>query len=352
MNLLTSSRLRTYRECARKHHLRYVLGWTPVRDSEALRVGTAVHLGLEAWWKSPIVVRALERALAAVQGVGADAYEQVRIEEMLRGYDRHWIGQCLRYRTIAVEQQFRAPLLNPETMLPSRTWELAGKVDAIAADYETGKTVVVEHKTCSEDIDDAACDYWAKLSMDHQCSAYVLGAEALGHEVDEILYDVIRKPGLRPKLATPAESRKYKKDGSLYANLRDADESPDEYRVRFHDEIKARPGRYYQRRQVMRSNSQLRDFLFDAWQQAKQMHEAERMGRSPRNPEACHRFGRCWAWDICANGLDPEASPDLFVRLDDIHPELKEEENGTESKPAEWWEDDTPERADGSASGT
>ena len=391
MNLLTSSRLRAYRTCARYHHLRYVEGWSPVREQEALRVGSAVHLGLEAWWECDVPLDAFESAMGAVRGVGIDAYEQVRIEEMLRGYDRHWLGDRLRFKTIAVEQSFRAPLLNPETMHASRTWALAGKVDAIARDLETGKTVVVEHKTCSEDIQDAACDYWAKLSMDHQCSAYVLGAEALGHQVDEILYDVIRKPGIRPKRATPPESRKFKKrrpakdavperviksgprkgevvPGSLgdpgemhlpedhpsllHANQRLEDETPDEYRIRVREDIKARPERYFQRRQVMRSNSQLRDFLFDAWQQAKQMHDAERLNRAPRNPEACHRFGKCWAWDICANGLDPSGTPDMFVRLDDVHPELKEvDTNDTDSKPAEWWKDDASERAEGSPAG-
>ena len=50
MNLLTSSRMRAFRDCPRLHRYLYVEGWRPVRDSEALRFGTLFHLGLEAWW--------------------------------------------------------------------------------------------------------------------------------------------------------------------------------------------------------------------------------------------------------------------------------------------------------------
>ena len=48
MNLLTSSRMRAFRDCPRLHRYLYVEGWRPVRDSEALRFGTLFHLGLDA----------------------------------------------------------------------------------------------------------------------------------------------------------------------------------------------------------------------------------------------------------------------------------------------------------------
>ncbi len=80
---------------------------------------------------------------------------------------------------------------------------------------KNGSVILVEHKTTSEDIE-ITSDYWLKLMLDGQISQYYLGAKALGYEVTECLYDVIRKPSMRPYSATPEESRKYKKDGTLY----------------------------------------------------------------------------------------------------------------------------------------
>jgi hypothetical protein len=51
--LITNSELGTYRACARKHHYRYDLLRRPVDDgTEATRLGTLLHLGLEAWWRA------------------------------------------------------------------------------------------------------------------------------------------------------------------------------------------------------------------------------------------------------------------------------------------------------------
>ena len=327
--LLTSSRLRSYRSCARKHHHTYNEGWRPVRESEALRVGTLVHLGLEAWWNAlPAPTGAalpLAQALAAVHGRANDGYEQARVDEMLRGYHERWIADAVRYDVVAVEAAFEVPLLNPKTMAASRTWRLAGKVDGIVRERATGRVLVLEHKTTVSAIESDADDYWPRLAMDHQCSAYVLGAEGMGHVVGGIVYDVIRKPGAKPYRATPPEKRKYKKDGTLYASQRERDETPGEYRARVRADVASRPERYFQRREIPRVSSQLRDFMFDAWQQAKQMRAAQRLGLHPRNPEACTQYGRCWLWHVCSDGERLDEHPDRYVRLRDVHPELKED---------------------------
>ena len=42
--------------------------------------------------------------------------------------------------------------------------------------------------------------------------------------------------------------------------------------------------------------------------------------------QACHRFGTCSYWDVCANGLKPEDDPERFERVESVHPELDLEE--------------------------
>jgi hypothetical protein len=312
MRLLTNSRLRIYRECERKHDIMFRQAIRPLREGEALRFGSLLHAGLEAWWRG----EGLDGALAAVQ-VESDPFDRVKAEELLRGYDAHWISPP--EDVIGVEVEFRAPMLNPETGAASRTWQHAGKIDALIPN------VVIEHKSTSESIADDSDHYWQRLAMDHQISGYVVGAEALGHEIKATLYDVVKKPSLRPLKATPVESRKYTKDGRLYASQREWDESAEEYAVRLREDIAVDPERYFQRRVIPRLDSQILDYRLDAWQAGRAIREAELAGRAPRNPEACFRYGRCAFWDHCANGLDLTTSPD-FVLVENVHPELTQQE--------------------------
>lgn len=393
--LLTSSRLKDYRRCPRLHHYRYQLGVRPIETQDELRFGTLVHLGLQRWWEAlleePARSKALEAieqpnvrdlvaageqlqaALAAVEGLAADAYEQARLEELLRGYDTRW---CLeRLIPIAVEVQFTAPLVNPVSGRISITYQLGGKLDVLARDIR-GRVVIVEHKTSGEDITTGS-KYWQRLRMDGQISQYFAGARALGYEPTACLYDVLGKPRLEPRGATPEAEReltlpKYRAcpeckrkggeataphldqdtgvvcgDGRSFAlpdgrqvdvpgepgkvisepprykaNVRLAAESPAEYRNRIIDAIVAEPGRYFARGEVVRLEADEAEHAGDTWALAKSMREAELAQRAPRNPDACVLYGRaCAFFDVCTGAASID-DPARFERLDNVHPEL------------------------------
>lgn len=335
--LLTASRMRCFRTCPRLHQLRYVEGWRPVNEAEALRFGSLMHLGLEAWWRaaggapvelcdgcaSVVTTREpIDAALCAVHGRAYDPYEQVRLDELLIGYDARWRDAAAEYEVIAVECEYRAPQINPGTMKTGRTWELGGKIDAIARRRSDGHVLVVEHKTTSEEISSDVDHYWQTLALDGQISGYVIGAEALGHQVDEVLYDVIRKVTIRPLRATPVESRKYTKDGRLYAAQREADETVDEYRTRVRASIAEDMPRFFQRRSIPRTESQIRDYLQDAWQLGRAMREMELDGHAPRNPAACHQYGTCSMWLVCSTGSHPSQFQAEFRLAGNRNPEL------------------------------
>lgn len=320
--LLTASRLKTARRCAREHHLRYGLGYTSAEDAAALRVGTGIHLMLEAWWKTEPGAR-LDDALAELARYEwADEYERVRAEAMIVGYHTRWDDASRAYDVLGVESSFRAPLRNPETGGTSRTWELAGKIDAIVRERGTGRVLVVEHKTTSEDCSPGS-DYLKRLVLDGQVSLYFVGAEVVvGAPIDGCIYDVIRKPTIRPLRATPEEARKYTKDGRLYANQRDTDETPDEFRARLFDAIAEDPAKHYARAEVVRLDGEVDEALYDVWQTARTLRDYELREFHPRNPDACVRYGRtCEFWPVCTGqaSLDDQT---LYRRLDDVHPEL------------------------------
>lgn len=310
--LLTHSRLKDARACLRLHHFKYDLGYRPVVEADATRFGSLIHRGLEAWWRfGQLDGRfgdniALESALVAartpIDDVALDPFDLARAEELLRGYHARW---RMDYEVLDVEKRFQGELVNPSTGATSRTWLLGGKIDAIARDRQ-GRVLVVEHKTSSEDISPGS-DYWIRLRMDAQVSIYHDGARVLGHDVEGCLYDVVKKPGIRP----------------LKANTRrDADETPAEFAERLRADIAAAPEKYFQRGEVVRLEEDLEEHRFDLWQLGQILREAEAAGRFPRNPDACKRYGRsCEYLPVCSRQASLD-DPTLYRRSSITHPEL------------------------------
>ena len=318
--VITNSELRTFRRCAREHHLRYRLRRRPIRDADTLRFGTLLHAALEAWWRAPAFPES--RLVAGIKAIedharatDVDPYDRVDAEELMLGYTARW-GDAVP-AVIGVEAQFEAPLVNPVSGAPSKTYRLGGKLDVLFA-YG-----FMEHKTTSEDIG-LGGDYWRRISaLDSQVSMYTVGARALGVD-GPCTYDVIRKVALRPKRATPVESRKYTKDGKLYATQREHDETPDEYRVRVREHIAENPERYYSRGEIVRLEHDEAEHAADVWQTARAMRDAELAERFPRNPDACLRFGReCEYLAVCSGqaSIDDDSR---FRTAETAHEELEE----------------------------
>lgn len=334
--LLTQSRLASARACQRLHHLKYELGYRAIVELGGRKFGTLVHKGLEALWRARMAKAsaedALNAALAAVQGE-ADPFERVKAEVLLAGYSARWPDTD--YEVLAVEAQFTSELRNPATGAASRTWVLAGKIDVVVREIATGRVLIVEHKTSSEDITPGSF-YWRRLRMDNQISTYFAGATALGYDPAACLYDVIGKPGIRPAKATPVEARKYTKPtktepSRLYKDQRENDETPDEYRARLTDAVAAEPDRYFARGEVVRLDGEMDDALTDIWDTAKQIQEAKIAGRNPRNPSACMAYGRaCDFFEHCS-GTAALDDPALFTRSDNVHPELAQETTNAET---------------------
>lgn len=316
--ILSSSRLKDARACQRLHRYRYGLGYRPAEEATALRFGTLVHAGLEAWWRADSTDKALSAALSAMAGE-ADPFERAKAEALLVGYHARWSEARELYEVLSVEAKFEAPLVNPETGRPSQTWQLGGKLDVLARERSTGRVAIVEHKTASEDIGPGT-DYWRRLRMDGQVSIYYAGAAALGHPADLCLYDVLKKPAQRPK--KQAAEVKLKKDGTPYAGQQLADETPEEYRARILEAIAEAPNDYFARGEVVRLEGEVAEALFDIWQIGQQLRESERIGRFPRNPGACLQYGRtCPFLGVCSGEASLD-DPTQFKKLDNPHPEL------------------------------
>lgn len=385
MELLTASRLRARRRCARLHHLSYDLGYRPAVQADELRFGSLTHLGLEARWMAlmPEAVRhhlvdvrhapagegpehytdtelaildglPLEASLLAVKGQSSDPYEQARVDVMLRGYHLKWPEDAERYEVLGVEEQFTAQLINPETGFPSKRFQLAGKLDVIVRELSSGRSLIVEHKTSSEDTSPGS-DYWKRLRMEGQISTYFAGMRALGYDPAGCVYDVLGKLALRPsgvpltdeagvKIVLDQSGQRVRtKDGKKWRETGDSasgyvlqtrPETPEEYEARLVEALAADPDRYFGRAEVARLEQDELEHASDTWQLAQGLLEEQRRARllqiehrdprlaAPRNPDSCVMYGRaCAFFDVCTGAASLDDAT-RFTRLEQVHQEL------------------------------
>jgi len=321
--ILTHSRLSCFRACPRRHYLRFELGLRPESDGLALRVGTGFHAALEAQDKGQDASATLEAAIA-------DPFDLALVAAMFNGHRQRWEAEGLE--AVAAELPFDLPIVNPETGAATPLFRMAGAIDRIVR-LPDGRVALMEYKTTSRDFSPGA-DYWVALHKDQQLSIYVIAARALGYDVTTVLYDVTRRPQQRPLKATPVEERKYTekasklKDGtvrpagSLYANQRESDETPDEFAARVAESIAAAPEQHFARIEIARLDDDLAKCQAGVWQQMQTLRAMQRGGGWYENPGACFSPSPCSYLPICDRSDLEQTTPPGFVRSDDLHPEL------------------------------
>lgn len=340
LQLLTNSRRNSFGTCHKRHAFEYELCRRPVQDAQALWFGDLVHKGLEAWYLSHwrgLEVAAVE-AMAAIQAHGqkCDPYAVAAALAMLEGYGERYASDD--FRVLAVEQHYEIPLVNPDTNAPSRTWKLAGKLDAIIE--RDGKVYIVEHKTTSDSIA-ADSRYWAKLAIDGQVSGYYMGCQALGWNPDGCEYDVLAKPTFNPRSVPLVDDdgvktvhdangeRVRNKDGKTWRQTGDTAqgftlqtrlETVDELYTRVRADIAANPDEYYRRQDVPRLDADLVEYLGDMWAVGREIADAQASGRWPKNPRSCDIYSGCPYFEVCA-GRESIENPHVFKDTP-IHPEL------------------------------
>lgn len=307
--LLTHSRMHCAKTCLRKHYLSYELRMKPIDSGAPLRMGSAFHLGLEAYDKTAIASdghRAIIDNYYANRPQWADGDEwDVECEKVVNLYLGHvWRWHLDRYDVVATEREFSIPLIHPTTGEEHERFQLAGKIDRIVR-LPDGRLAVQEYKTTSDDLAPDS-NYWRRLRIDSQISLYVMAARSLGFDVETVIYDVTRKPAIRPKLVKTVR------------------ETSHEYGKRLYGDIMERPDFYFARHEIPRLDADLEDFAAELWQIAGTLGDCQEHGRWFRNTAACLAPYQCVYFNVCTNGIDPavDGVPAGFEIADTPHLEL------------------------------
>lgn len=345
---LTNSMRSCWNACHRKYKFSYLDLVKRNKTSDALLFGTAFHEMMEVYWGAMLKGLDCEEEILKIAEEFAvkndDVFGGKTLLALFNGYvDKYIDSDMENYSCVSVEAEFNTPLLNPENggAGQSKTFHLAGKIDGIIAKKADGSIAILEHKTTSLDIDPAS-DYWLKLPIDGQVSGYYLGAASLGYSAESCLYDVIKKPSIKPshsipvldenglKVVVDAEGNRamnkngtprQSEDASKGLFMQKRDETADEWFDRITADINADSDKYFQRMEITRSETDLEDYLFDMWSLSKELIEAERTGRFSRNPNGCSQWGTCEFFDVCTGSasIDDEI---LFTKKEKANEEL------------------------------
>lgn len=380
-DLYTTSRIRTWRDCQRKHGFRYELG-AIAPSTPAMSFGTDGHGVLEAWYRAWKLAGwtfedgvhqardcgcareicpadRMAAAFAAIDAADLSDIDRAKLRVLAAAYDARWGGEP--WEVIAVEAEFRYWLGDVE---------MGGKLDALVRHTETGAVYVVEHKFTAADFSPGA-PYWQKLELDTQISVYHDGAAtAFDVEIAGCVYDVLKRPLHDLKLATPIEAQKFTvgkgckkcggsakagaveqgrgyytvslvtvenivcdecagtgwkkdKDGvpeapRLHSNQRAEDETLDEFQERLASEVAERMDDFLARSVIVRLDSELPRMRQEIIDTVSAMRVLSDKGLAPPNHGACSQ-GRemCAFFSVCCG----RQSIDEFPR-GAVHSEL------------------------------
>ena len=275
---VSHSELVSFLTCNRLHHYQYRLRREPKTTAEPLLVGRRVETIIKQLWL----------------GQTPDLSELPPEERALcKAYPIWWQYHTLRVKSVDIPFQVEIAGV-----------QYIGEFDGDGEDK--GDEVIVELKTTSDDISLGA-PYWRRIAqVDPQVTTYLMAARAQGRPLRRVVYDVIRKATLERAKATPLDKRKYTKVTKaepvprLYANMRETDETDDEYELRILEDIEKQPDRYFQRQDIVRYEDEHQAHMRDVAGNVRLMQVVESMPEAPRNVNSCFKWGRvCPYLPVC-----------------------------------------------------
>jgi len=278
---------------------------------------------------------AIEAINAQPQTDDRSALVSAKCRALLRGYHARWGASNHEVQVLEVEEIAMAPMTNPATLRKSKSLYTAGKLDLVI--QRDGKRVLWDHKTTSDDIADPCGTYWRQLVVESQPSHYMWLKWLLGDKLDEACWDVIRKPGISPRLfkskaekAAAVASRRWfdghLSDESMHWLQENDRENIEMYEYRLTSEVLVNYDRYYQRKTIPRLDSEVMDYASELWDSGQLLLGSRKHNRWPKHPSSCMNYGRpCPYLGICS-GFDNAESANWTTRAQ-AHGELTPEQD-------------------------
>jgi hypothetical protein len=337
---LTYSAMEAWGRCETEYRLAFEELIVPVEYPAALAIGSGFHAGVEALHRGRSLADAWAIAAQKIEAFAAKAClhldeegkgelaaalarDAAKTRAMLRAWlERHdtqpptgapagevrFLDRDLE--VVETELALEAPLVNPLTGRPSRTFILAGRVDAVVRHRDGDRRFsradgtegwhICEIKTTGEDLD----EFIEAMRFSSQPAIYqALAGARLARDFGPCLgtvLDIARKPTIRPKKG----------------------EAPEAFEARALDEYRKEPDRYFRRVVLPVDEALRREAMVNAWRIADGIRRAERFGYVSKRGPACRgAFGPCRYRPLCWSN-----DRTGFVRKQTAHEELADQE--------------------------
>ena len=370
---LSATSIGCFKQCPKRYYFRYILGLTPIEDTDALRVGTNYHRVQEIYDAEPGGVckecNGCELTLACTlcNGTGQnpsdpmDAVirhlnerystppvsktieewetEKITILYTLIGYRWWYEQQDQGYEVESLEQKFDLPLISPTSGAKLRG-KLLGKIDRVFAAGHN--RFVHDYKSTSKNIDPDST-FWAHLTLDTQTRLYTYAASQLGLGMCGVLYDAWHKPGIKPKKLSQSDSKKFVASGEycgqefevgpglevLEINGKPAEvepgakpgtfairETPEMFGARLLEDITTRPEFYFARREIVHHSTDIEAFQHQLANIYYTIRHMKKTGAWWENEHECEATFRCPYLDLCYNHIElgPDEIPENFEK--------------------------------------
>jgi hypothetical protein len=397
--ILSASAITALKFCPISFYYRYVLGIRKRVEDEALRIGNGWHEGLDiisTTPETPCKLCAGEKRndpdcyLCGGGGFVTDIWESVArmlnyryspkvpVEAEKKAKERAMIQYALMayscvyedaqdYEVVFREIPFRIPLIDPRTRRAVPGVFIDGMLDKLVRQAD-GSLAVMEHKSTASDLSPKS-DYWNHLKLDTQISLYVYAIQRLQDDgvltahkimpedppITDILYDVWRKPQIKPKKLSAADTAKFIETGEYFGaefDTRMCDvmnkdeaavtellidgeavvydrnkptkkeplgamcitETADMFGARLFDTITEDPEHYFCRKVLSRTPEEIEKFeveLFSIYHTIQLMTDYESWFHNEHNCEARRKCEYC---PVCysTQRIDPDCPPDGF----------------------------------------
>lgn len=279
--VLSASAIAAFKFCPKSFYNKYILGIRPTEITEPRRVGNAWHEAQEimaAKPGTPCKFCSSEKKndpdcyLCAGSGFIDDKYEalarmlnvryapSISFDAIKGRVERETVlhsvlaYQCRYedsddYEVLLKEQSFSIPLVDPRTRRAVPDVFINGALDKLVQQKNGGRALV-EYKSTSHDLSSDST-YWSHLRLDTQLSLYVYAIQRMQADgllipiklhpdddmICDILFDVWRKPQIKPKTLSAADTSTFLAGKKYFGCEFDIGWDGDLYNVNWNGEI-------------------------------------------------------------------------------------------------------------------
>jgi hypothetical protein len=307
MKKQTFSSITAFRNCRRFFQNRYVRAIESIHKQDTLRFGTMGHTGLEMYYNEEGLEKIRQAIFDAAREAawqGKEQRQELYAWAMISGYAMHFPLKDEPWEVVEAEPGFETKLINPATGRSARSFTMAGKVDLLVQNKETGEYAIMEHKTTTRPVDSFLQRIWTDFQI--HLYAHYLG-QARGIKIEKVIYNILTKSKLRRGGLSSKKQVALESDGDLLARLLEDHMGSD---------------KLYHREEIIISDHRVGQLVDEVWEVKDQMLIAARRDKYYQNPSYCFHWNRpCEYYELCKSD-DSEVIMNSYYQPRIPHEEL------------------------------